>query len=295
MNYLSLLGVSAVLTIAVSFPLAGCGAGAGEPERLNLIDPADLDPDALVFAVSRGGGMARGVSDEFYWSHHPDFMVYVFGDRRVIKLDTGTVQTLGYRGFREGTVPEDTFLELLSLAAAVSPDDEGEYQRCVTMDGPSEAMYVGLPGLEVKASCSSSFVLSPWCEGTLDEWETPPPDALAALFAALEPLADLATQPVNTDRITLGAVNATDTYFNCNAQNSAEWPFLAPELPADLSEEKLWTTTVEAPAATAVRDFVRANLDKDEPYELGACVSQGGLFYRVFYDDMLPVEEGFPF
>lgn len=266
---------------------------SGEVGTTEPIDPASLAPDDLVFAVGRGGGFAQEGAQMFYWSHHPDLTLYVFGDRHFVSLDQTTIPTLGYRIWREGTVPKETFTELLELAAAVHPDDGGDYQRCPLIDGPSEAIYVGLPDFQVTASCFSLFGGCPESEVDPEEWETPPPDALADLFGALIPLRQLPGAILETDRILLGVQPMDDPFWDCDLSNAIPWPFDEPAFPGDLQEGGYGTTSIESPLAGQVREFLRDHLD--DRYYPSACVSREGLAFRVFYDDMLPDEEEYPF
>ena len=272
---------------------AGCGERSPTTEP---IDPASLSPDELVFAVGWGGGFARTVGDMFYWSHHPDFTLYVFGDRRLVYLDRTTIPTLGYRVWREGTIPEETFAELLGLAVAVDPDHGGSYQRCPAADGGTEVLFVGLPGLSVTASCFTSFG---GCddEGRTEpaDWETPPPDALVDLAEALAPLRFLPGEIVETDRILLGVQPMDDPYWDCDLSNAVPWPFDEPAFPGDLQEGGYGTTPLDPPLAGQVRDFLRDHLEDHEWGDRSTCVSRDGQAHLVFYDDMLPGEEGYPF
>ena len=261
------------------------------------IGPSELQPDALVFAAGRGGGFLLSPEQEFFVGHHGDYVLYVFGDRRVIRLDMGTIPELGYRVFRQGTVPEETFAKVLALAAEVEADDGGEYQRCPMLDGPTESLFVGLPGPSVLAFCFSSFAEPPDCGDGPEDWETPPPEALVVLFTALTPLADLPGEIVVTDRVLLGgyAADGRGVQGNCDATNAVSWPFDQFSGFPENEDYGFWTQVVEGEQAAEVRDFIRANLDSQDIYYPSACVSREGQFYRVFYDDMLPGEEEFPF
>ncbi len=263
-----------------------------------IVNPEDLAPDALVFAVGRGGGFAQSPIFEFYWGHHPDFTLYVFGDRRVLSLDRGNADDLvGYRQFRQGVVPLETFVQLLSLASAVSPDDGGDFQHCPAMDGGGEQLFVGLPGLTVEASSFTSFTGT--CTDTeISSGEPEPPESLPPLYKALMTLHDIPTQPVVTDRIRLGLWNLGDINFEppCNAETATPWPFSEPAIPVDLSQDTFWAANIEAPLATEIRDFIRTHLDDQlQAWYPSACISYEGAFFRAFYDDMLPAEEAFPF
>lgn len=260
------------------------------------IDPADLSPDALVFAAGRGGGFLMSPEQIFFVDHYGDSRLYVFGDRRVIWLDQSTIPDMGYRVLRQAVVPEETFTELLSLAAAVSPDDGGSYENCPALDGPTESLHVGLPGLTVTASCFSSFAGWPDCGEEPQEWETPPPEALVELHAALAKLKELPGELLVTDRILFGGylANGPGVPEDCDGTNAVAWPLADfPAIPEN-GEEECWSMVLEGNQAAEVRDFVRANLS-GELYYPSACVSRDGQFYRVLYDDMLPGEESFPF
>ncbi len=274
------------ISVLCSLLMLGCGSDSGTSGRVDVleistrdlesrdsIDPADLSPDDLVFAAARGGGFAFSVGHEFFWGHHPDFTLYVFGDRRVVFLDMGTITTLGYRVWKQATVPEQTFVELLALAVAVGPDDSGEYQRCPALDGPTEGLFVDLPGLSVEASCFSSFAGCPGSEGDEEDWETPPPDALVGLYDALMPLTELPAETIPIDQILLGVQPVGGPYWNCDATNATPWPFDEPEFPDNISENTYWSTTVGPPLGAEVRDFVRDHLDDFEVYYPSACVS----------------------
>jgi len=282
-----------LVLLCASFLSAGCGGGSQAPEP---IDPASLTPDDIVFAAGRGGGFAMTAGDMFFWSHHPDFTLYVFGDRRLVYLDQTTIPTLGYRVWREGTVPEETFAELLDLAAAVEPDDGGSYERCPAADGGTEVLFVGLPGLTVTASCFTAFGGCPEDDGMEPAyWETPPPDALVDLFEALSPLRKLPGEIVETDRVLLGMQPMDTPYWGCDLSNAVPWPFDELAFPGDLQEGGYGTTPLVPPLAGQVRDFLRDHLEDHGGYFLATCVSRHGEAYLVFYDDMLPDEEGYPF
>ena len=269
---------------------------SGEVGTAEPIDPASLAPDALIFAAGRGGGFAMTAGDMFYWSHHPDLTLYVFGDRRLVYLDQTTMPTLGYRVWREGQVPEETFVELLDLAVAVGPDDGGSYERCPAMDGGTEVLFVGLPDLSVTASCFTAFNGCPEDGGMEPEyWETPPPEALVDLFEGLSPLRKLPGEIVETDRILLGVQLMDTPYWGCDLSNAVPWPFDEPAFPGDLQEGGYGTTPLDPPLAGQVRDFLRDHLEDYGGYFQATCVSRQGEAYLVFYDDMLPDEEGNPF
>ncbi len=271
-------------------------ACAETPDTPEPIDPASLAPDDLVFAAGRGGGFAMTAADMFYWSHHPDLTLYVFGDRRLIYLDPTTIPTLGYRVWREGTVPEETFSGLLELAAHIGPDDGGSYERCPSADGPTEAVHLDLPDLDVTASCFSYFAGCPEDDGMEPEyWETPPPDALVDLFEALSPLRKLPGEIVETDRILLGVHPVDTPYWGCELSNTVAWPFDEPTFPGDLQEGDYGITVLQPPLAGQMRDFLRGHLEDYGGYFSATCTSRHGGTYLVFYDDMLPGEEGYPF
>jgi hypothetical protein len=260
------------------------------------IDPAELSPDALVFAAGRGGGFLMSPEQIFFVDHYGDSRLYVFGDRRVIRLDQGTIPELGYRVLRQAEVPEETLAELLALAAAVGPDDDGSYEKCPALDGPTETLYVALPGLTVTASCFSSFAGWPDCGEEPQEWETPPPDSLVALHAALVELKELPGEILATDRILFGGYLATGPGLpkNCDETNAVAWPLADFAAFPETDDYNFWSMVLDGVQATDVRDFLRTNLS-GELYYPSACVSRDGQFYRVFYDDMLPGEESFPF
>jgi len=267
---------------------------SGEVGTAEPIDPASLAPDALVFAAGRGWGFALEVV-MFFWEHHPDFTLYVFGDRRLVYLDQTMISTLGYRVWREGTVPEETFAELLDLAVAVDSNDGGSYERCPAADGGTEVLFVGLPDLSVTASCFTAFGGCPEDDGWEREyWETPPPDALVDLFGALLPLKDLPTEVMETDRILLGVQPVGEPYWDCDLSTAVPWLFDEPVFPDNIPEE-YWSTTLESPLAGEVRDFLRDHLDDFQVYYPSACVSREGLVFRIYYDDVLPGEEVYPF
>ncbi len=290
---------------------AGCGGsrekgdiGTAEERSPNdavaadtaTIDPADLEPDALVFAAGRGGGFLMSPEQIFFVEHYGDFRLYVLGDRRVVRLDQGTIPELGYRVLRQAKVPEETFEQLLALAAKVGPDDAGEYQRCPALDGPTESLYVAVPGVTVTASCFSSFSGWPDCEDRDQDWEKPPPEELVALHAALLELKELPGEILETDRILFGGYLATGPGLpeNCDGTNAVAWPFDDSAAFPGNEDYGFWSMALEGGEAGKVRDFLRANLS-GETYYPSACVGRGGQFYRVFYDDMLPGEEEFPF
>ena len=260
------------------------------------IDPAELSPDALVFAAGRGGGFLMSPEQIIFVDHYGDSRLYVFGDRRVIRLDQSTIPELGYRVLRQATVPEETFAELLALATALGPDDGGEYQKCPALDGPTESLYMAVPGLTVTASCFSSFAGWPDCGEEPQEWETPPPEALVELHAALAKLKELPGEILVTDRILFGGylANGPGVSEDCDETNAVGWPMADFAAFPENEEEECWSMVLEGNQAAEVRDFVRANLSGDTYYP-SVCVSRDGQFYRVFYDDMLPGEEGFPF
>ncbi len=80
----------------------------------------------------------------------------------------------------------------------------------------------------------------------------------------------------------------------CDETNAVAWPLV--DLPAfpENDEYNFWSMVSEGEQATDVREFLRANLG-GEAYYPSSCVSRDGQLYRVFYDDMLPNEEEFPF
>jgi len=303
--------VSGWLTVLAVFTF-GCGSsqtpaeqevvedgsvGDMKADETVSIDPADLSPDALVFAAGRGGGFLMSPEQIFFVEHYGDFRLYVFGDRRVIWLDQSTIPELGYRVLRQAVVPEETFSDLLTLAAAVSPDDAGAYERCPALDGPTENLYVGLPDVTVAASCFSSFAGWPECGSEPEDWETPPPEALAELHAALTPLADLPGEILVTDRLLFGgyAADGPGVVEACDETNAVAWPFDGFSAFPENEDYGFWTQVVEGEQAAELRDFIRANFDTQDIYYPSGCVSRNGEFYRVFYDDMLPGEEEFPF
>ena len=260
------------------------------------IDPAELSPDALVFAAGRGGGFLMSPEQIFFVDHYGDSRLYVFGDRRVIRLDQGTVPELGYRVLRQAMVPEETFAELLALAAALGPGDEGEYQKCPALDGPTENLYMALPGLTITASCFSSFVGWPDCGEEPQDWETPPPESLVALHVALMKLKELPGDILVTDRILFGGYLADGPGVpeDCDETNAVAWPLADfPAFPEN-DDYNFWSMVLDGAQAAGAREFVRTNLS-GETYYPSACVSRDGQSYRVFYDDMLPNEESFPF
>ena len=285
--------VAGWLTVLTVFTF-GCSSSQAPAEQ-ELAD--EVSADALVFAVGSGGGFLLSPEQEFFVVHHGDFRLYVFGDRRVIWLDQSTIPELGYRVLRQAVVSEDTFTELLTLAAAVSPDDGGEYQRCPAVDGPTDFIHIELPELSVGASCFSSFAGWPECRNEPEDWETPPPEALVELHAALTPLKELPGETLVTDGILLGGyvTNGPGVPEDCDETNAVAWPLV--DFPAFPENEDygFWTQVVDGEQAAEVRDFIRANLETQDIYSPSACVSRDGKFYRVFYDDMLPGEESFPF
>ncbi len=258
------------------------------------IDPADLSPDALIFAAKRGGGMVMEGEEIFFTQHHGNVVVYVFGDRRVVWLDHDS--DLGYRVFLEAAIPEATFAELLGLAAELTMADKGHFTTCQALDAGSEFAYVNVPGVEFQASAWTAFNGEPDCEPPEDEPQPKP--ALASLVEGIFALRKLPGEVVVTDRLLLGGYQAAEWGAPCAAENAAKWPFDSVAFPEN-EEYTFWTQILEGQSAAEVRDFLRARLD-DKARAWGtsvksACVSRGEQFYRVFYDDMLPGEEEYPF
>jgi len=265
--------------------------GAGD---VAAIDAADLEPDALVFAAGWGGGMVNEGEEIFFTQHHGIVVVYVFGDRRVVWLDHDPGQ--GYRIFLDATVPESTMGELLGHAATLTAADAGHFTTCQALDAGSEFAYVNVPGVEFQASAWSAFKGEPGCK-PLDDEPQPNP-ALASLVEGIFALRKLPSEFVVTDRILLGGYQAAEWGAPCAAENATEWPFDSVAFP-DNDEYEFWTQVLEEESAAEVRDFLRTHLD-DKARAWGtsmksACVSRDGQFYRVFYDDILPGEEEFPF
>ena len=129
-----------------------------------------------------------------------------------------------------------------------------------------------------------------------EDWETPPPDVLVDLFGALLPLKDLPTEVMETDRILLGVLPVGGPYWDCDLSTAIPWPFDEPAFPGDLHQGDYGTTPLDPPLAAQVRDFLRDHLEEREGlYYRTTCVSRHGEAYLVFYDDILPNEEGYPF
>ena len=258
------------------------------------IDPADLEPEALVFAAKRGGGMLMEGEEIFFTQHHGTSAVYILGDRTVYWLGTDPEQ--GYRVFYGTTVPETTFAELLGHAAELTATDKGHYTTCEALDAGSEFAYVNVPGVEFETSAWTAFAGEAGCEPPAGEPQPSP--ALAALVEGVFALRKLPGEPVVTDRILLGGYQAAEWGAPCAAENATEWPFDSVAFPKN-EEYTFWTQVLEEESAAEVRDFLRAHLD-DKARAWGtsmksACVSRDGQFYRAFYDDMLAGEEEFPF
>jgi hypothetical protein len=87
------------LAVLMNFTL-GCGSSQAPAEQEEAdevsaedltagetvaIDPAELSPDALVFAAGRGGGFLMSPEQIFFVEHYGDSRIYIFGDRRVIR------------------------------------------------------------------------------------------------------------------------------------------------------------------------------------------------------------------
>ena len=267
------------------------------PQDLGLDTPdwSGLGPDDLIFAVGRGGGMSWGFGTEFYWSIHPDFVLYVYGAGRFVRQDQATKGTLGYRVFREGQLSQETFDSLLGLAARVSDADSGSYQNCGMMDGPTESLFAALPGLNLNASSWSSFAGEPGCENGTDAWDPPPPQRLIDLFTALQAITSLPAQVLATDALVLGAVAAPSNDHTCTLATALAWPFEDPALPVPAPSDNIWKTTLQGTQATQVRDLLRGTLSLTHHDDEGTCVSQEDNLYLVFYADRLPDEASLPF
>jgi len=277
--------------VALLALVSACG---GNPDIPEPVDPASLAPDDLVFAAAFGGGKAWTPGHMFYWSHHPDFTLYVFGDRRLTYLDYPENPALGHRIWREGTVPEETFAELLELAAPIKIDDAGDYRRCPAADGGSERLFVGLPDLTVVASCFTSFDGCEY-ESTEANRGREPPARLADLFEALVPLRDLPGEILDTDRILIGVQPTSTPYWGCVPEDAVAWPFDEITFPPDIEEGNQEAIPLEPPLAGQVRTFLRDHLENHGWGDQSTCVIRDGEAYLVFYDDMLPGEEGYPF
>lgn len=285
--------ISTLFLIALLFSACNDNStGTGDkdlPEETSMADlRLSLDPDQVVFAISRGGGMVIHAGQEFFWLLHPDFSLYVFGDGRIVRLsrpDDGKFP----RVYLQGQVPEARLEELLALAQAVPASVEDWYQCSPALDGPTETLFLNLGDQPIKTSGFSTLSLP--CE---DSDTTPPPE-LGELYQAVEELKILADQEVVLDRIYLGVMNVTSEELDCDATTAIPWPFTNPALPRDL-ESGFWDISeVDAPDAALVRTFLQENFDDFEPWYPTACVIQDDLLYRVTWEDRLPEAEDLPF
>jgi len=275
------------------------GDGVAEVDATaEAFDPTTLDPGTVVFAASSGGGFLMSGQEEFFvGQRHGRFGLWVYGDRRAILLREDTLQTLGYRVYRQGTVSEAAFLDLLDRAANLGVAGDHRYSACNATDGGSEGVAVSLPGLAVTAVSYMGF--EP-CEGdpgaTADEGK--PPAALAAFAAALFDAEVLEPVVLVPDRIVLAghvSEEANPPSYGCDPATSAPWSVTGVTLPEG-EPLQLWTLPLDGQPARDARAFVREHLADDiESAYGGACVKQGDAIYRVYYDDVPDGEADWPF
>jgi hypothetical protein len=284
-----------------------------------VIDPSTLDPDTVVLAATSGGGFLMSGQEEFFvGGRHGRFGLWIYGDRRAIVLREDTLQTLGYRVYREGRVDEPAFRSLLDQASNLGLTGTHRYSACNATDGGSQGFAVALPGVSLVASSYLGFHLYDNCEveaGAMSSEGKPPADLIAF---AKELFAVAVADPVvlEPDHIVLaGHVVEGDAppAHGCDPAATVEWAVDGVELPED-DPFYLWTLPLDGTPARDARAFVRAHLqDHDDASYWSACVQrcwktctqladgynqcskECGDLYRVYYDDVPEGEEEWPF
>lgn len=295
----------------------GCDSGKA------AIDPATLDAATVVFAATSGGGFLSSPEEEFFvGTRHGRFGLWIYGDRRAVLLREDTLQTLGYRVYRQGTVDDTAFRSLLDQASNLGLDGTHRYSACSATDGGGQGLAVALPGVAFVASSYMGFEVYDDCEGdagsiSMGE-EGKPPSKLVAFAKGLFDVEVAEAVELVPDRIVLaGLVVEDDTAapgYGCPA-DSPEWAVAGVRLPSD-DAGTLWTKPLEGQQAADARAFVREHLQPStdgryrsacvmtcyhtclgpvgHAYCSSECASEPRL-YRVVYDDAPEGEESWPF
>ncbi len=283
------------------------------------IDPATLDPGTVVLAATSGNGWLVSPQEEFFvGERHSSFGLWIYGDRRAILLREDTLQTLGYRVYRQGTVTEAVFQDLLDRAAGLRLDGAHHYSSCAATDGGSEGVVVALPGVAFAASSYMGFE-DTGCggdPGAMMGDEGKPPADLVAFAAALFDVELVDPVVLEPDRIVL-AGHVVETggppVYGCDLAATVEWAVDGVTLP-EAEPMHRWTLPLEGQPARDARAFVQAHLqDHDDASYWSACVQRcsttctqladghntcltkcDGL-HRVYYDDVPDGEADWPF
>ena len=253
--------------------------------------------------ATSGGGFLTSPQEEFFvGERHGRFGLWIYGDRRAILLREDTLQTLGYRVYRQGTVSEAAFRDLIDRAAGLGLAGERRYSACNATDGGGEGVAVDLPGVVFTASSYMGFEVYDDCEGDAGSISSnpdgkPPADVIAFARALFD--VDVVDPVVlEPDRIVLaGHVSeaATPPTYGCDPATSVPWVVAGVTLPVG-EPLQLWTAPLEGQPARDARAFVREHLTDDLNASYGAaCVTQGDVVYRVYYDDVPEGEEEWPF
>jgi len=268
---------------------------------VEVIDPATLDPSTVVFAAVSGGGFLAPGEEEFYLGQrHGSWGLWIYGDRRAVLLDESTVATLGYRVYREGTVSVEAFRALLEAAPALGLAGSHGYSACNATDGGSQVVAVDLPGTAFNASSYMGFEAD-GCEGdagSMGDEGKPPADLVAFAKALFDvTVADAAAlEPTN---LVLAGHVVDDAGHRpaapCTFELAVPWAVDGVTLPKG-DFMVLWTLPLAGQPAADARTFVRAHLvDSDYGRYRSACVPQGDVLYRVYYDDVPDGEAEWPF
>jgi hypothetical protein len=176
---------------------AAAGGDAAAEDRLDVA-PADLTPDALVFAWSSGGGFLRDEVESFHVRRHGHAAVWVYGDGTVVtvgdRADPRPAPCRDYRTARLSTAELGALLALVRPGAWAAADGQ-HYDTCPLLDAGGEGLYVAAGGFTLRTSAWTAFdpALPEQCRP--EEGEPAPPDGLGALSAALRALRQQATAP----------------------------------------------------------------------------------------------------
>jgi len=181
-----MLRCNLVLLLAAGLLVAAGCEGDVDDDRL-AVTAAELDPQALVFALQGSTPWTRGLVDRFQVARRGASGVWVYGDGTVVTVGRDAADEGPCRDYRTWRLTQEELAWLLDLVrpTAWAAADGHSYQLCPAFDGGTTTLYVAAGDFTLRTSAYMGFD-EDHCGGAgWEEHEPAPPAGLDALEDAL--------------------------------------------------------------------------------------------------------------
>jgi hypothetical protein len=279
---------AALLLAGALLALAPACEGDGEDDDRLAVTPAELAPDALVFAQTGSSSWLRGLLASWHGQRRGADGLWVYGDGTVVTMDRGALDgpCRTYRTTRLTAAELGALLELVRPGAWAAADGE-HYRTCSAYDGGTTTLYVAAGSFTLRTSAYMGFT-DTGCAAP--EGEPAPPRGLDALSAALSAVAGEAAAPYDGGGLVVAGYWGAEPFLDeCAAAATFEGAFL--ELAALAPAEPTgWSAvTLEGAAADAARAYFAAPPLSFRSFGLpNSVVRDGAACVLLTCDEVLP-------